>query len=105
MAALVDAAGVDFADEVELFDEVDGLEGEVAVPGFVLGEVAVAVVHHYLVGVADDGGAVAFEHGVLLMEVGADGTADVATKEAVETFVITFPLGAIDKPEGIRIEN
>ena len=99
MATFVDATGVDLADETEVVDEMDGLKGKVAVPRLVFVEVSVAVVHHNLVGMPDDGGSVALQHGVLLVEIGADGTTDVATEEAEETFVITFPLGTIDEPK------
>ena len=98
VAALVDAAGVDLADETQVVDEVHGLEGEVEVPGFILGEVAVAVVHDDFVGVSDDGGAVAFQHGVLLVEIGADAASYVAAKDVPQTVVVGLLSGPVDHP-------
>ena len=80
MTAFIDAASVDFADEAEVVDEVDGLQREVAVPRLVFSKIAVTVMHHYLVWMADDGGAVLLKHGILVVEVGADTPLDVATK-------------------------
>ena len=61
--------------------DIDGFHHEVAVPGIVAAEVAFAVVHQYLVGMADDGRAVADNHLVLLAEVGPHTAAYVASKD------------------------
>lgn len=68
MAAFVEATGVDFADAAGFVDELDGFENEGAEPGFVVVEIAVAVVHDDFVEVADYGGTLGFNHAVGLVK-------------------------------------
>lgn len=103
VAALVETAGVDFGDEALLADEVDGFVDEVAEPLVGVGEIAVAVVHDDFVEMADDGGAHVLDHGVVLMEEGADAGADVAVEDALKAFVVGGLLAAVDEPEVVGV--
>lgn len=98
MASFVDAAGIDFADKVKTFNKVDGLESQVTVPSLILSEISVAVVHHNLVGVTNDGGSVAFQHGILLVEVSADTSADVISKDMSQPVVVSLISRAVNHP-------
>lgn len=57
--------------------------------------------HHYLVEVSDDGGTLALDHGVGLMEEGGDAAAYVAVEYPLQSFVVGLLPRAIDEPNAL----
>ena len=99
VTAFVYAAGVDFADAAGFMDELYGFVHEVAEPGFVVVEIAVAVVHDYLVEMPHDGGLLAFYHAVVLIEKGSHGMVNVATEKTLEAFIVGLVAWAVNHPK------
>ena len=99
MAAFVEPARVELADAARFGDELQGLEQQVAVPAVGAAEIAFAVVHHYFVRVAYDGGPILLNHSVLLVKVGAHTGAYVVAEDVVQAVVVGLLTRSVDEPE------
>ena len=57
--------------------------------------------HHYLVEVSDNGGTLALDHGIGLMEEGGDAAAYVAVEDPLKALVVGLLPRAIDEPNAL----
>ena len=57
--------------------------------------------HHYLVEVSDNGGTLALDHGIGLMEEGGDAAPYVAVEYPLQSFVVGLLPRAIDEPNAL----
>ena len=102
-AAFVDAAGVDFDDQVLLVDKFDAVVGQFRVPIFLFGKEAFLVVHLDFIEMGDNIKLLSFNHFKALFPESSDGFSDITSKIFCQTIVIDFPFGAIDEPDMVAM--
>lgn len=102
-AAFVDAAGVDFDDQVLLVDKFNAVVGQFRVPILLFGKEAFLVVHLDFIEMSDNIKLLSFNHFKALLPESSDSFSDITPKIFCQTIVIYFPFGAIDKPDMVAM--
>lgn len=102
-AAFVDAAGVDFDDQVLMADELDAVVGQFRVPILLFGKEAFLVVHFNFIEMGDNIKLLSFNHFKTLFPKSSNGFSDITPKIFCQTIIIDFPFGAIDEPDMVAV--
>ena len=102
-AAFVNAAGVDFDNQVLLADEFDAVVGQFRVPILLFGKEAFLVVHLNFIEMSDNIKLLSFNHFKTLFPESSDGFSNITSKIFCQTIVIDFSFGAIDKPDMVAV--
>ena len=102
-AAFVDAASVDFDDQVLLADKFDAVVGQFRVPILLFGKEAFLVVHLDFIEMGDNIKLLSFNHFKALLPESSDGFLDITSKIFCQAKIIDFPFGAIDEPDMVAV--
>lgn len=102
-AAFVDAASVDFDDQVLLADKFDAVVGQFRVPILLFGKEAFLVVHLDFIEMGDNIKLLSFNHFKTLFPESSDGFLDITSKIFCQAKIIDFPFGAIDEPDMVAV--
>ena len=102
-AAFVDAAGVDFDDQVLLADKFNAVVGQFRVPILLFGKEAFLVVHLDFIEMSNNIKLLSFNHFKALLPESSDSFSDITSKIFCQTIVIDFSFGAIDEPDMVAV--
>ena len=102
-AAFVDAAGVDFDDQVLLADKFNAVVGQFRVPILLFGKEAFLVVHLDFIEMSNNIKLLSFNHFKALLPEGSNGFSNITPKIFCQTIVIYFSFGAIDEPDMVAV--
>lgn len=102
-AAFVDAAGVDFDNQMLLSDKFDAVVGQFRVPILLFGKEAFLVVHLDFIEMGDNIKLLSFNHFKTLLPKSSNGFSDITPKIFCQTIIIDFPFGAIDEPDMVTV--
>lgn len=102
-AAFVDAAGVDFDDQVLLADKFNAMVGQFRVPILLFGKEAFLVVHLDFIEMSNNIKLLSFNHFKALLPESGDSFSDITPKIFCQAKIIDFPFGAIDEPDMVAV--